>query len=484
MQTRLIELLKNSVSSIVLDGETDYLIEKNRALNDFYPVFLSVLRHRPSLIDSLRNQLNPRLAEIFGTNLNLKQQFLEFSRSQAPADEIESTLNRAIVPTLGFLESEAGSTDPEAIVHLLDQHMPDIQAALPEWAAALLAGLGVNTTAGQTIHQAPELYEEVPEQKRSPWVPILIFIILALLLAFLFKACSDRNEEEVPVTQAAATEPAYLQVNTGSNGDLVTCQLYLNNPAYTDILQTEVKRIFNHPTGCGVNSASNYHSEFIDQDVIPTALKILKDVPNTNMTWMGEQIAIQSTNPADAQRVANQLRPLAKNMTITVQQDLDVQTVTPATTTAAQALAVINPDNIQALDVATALNLEAIHFESASSTVPEANQPILDQAAALIQRAPHVHLTIKGHTDAVGSNEANNLLSLRRAEAVRDYLVQRGVDPSQLQAVGYGQQQPMEPNATPEGQFQNRRIEFEVLNTETGVVRAVDDQGIVEKKAE
>ncbi len=48
MQTRLIELLKNSVSSIVLDGETDYLIEKNRALNDFYPVFLSVLRHRPS----------------------------------------------------------------------------------------------------------------------------------------------------------------------------------------------------------------------------------------------------------------------------------------------------------------------------------------------------------------------------------------------------------------------------------------------------
>ena len=75
-------------------------------------------------------------------------------------------------------------------------------------------------------------------------------------------------------------------------------------------------------------------------------------------------------------------------------------------------------------------------------------------------------------------------MSLRRAEAVRDYLVQRGVDPSQLQAVGYGQQQPMEPNATPEGQFQNRRIEFEVLNTETGVVRAVDDQGIVEKKAE
>jgi len=105
-----------------------------------------------------------------------------------------------------------------------------------------------------------------------------------------------------------------------------------------------------------------------------------------------------------------------------------------------------------------------------------ANKSILDQAAALIKRAPQVHLTVKGHTDAVGSAEKNKALSQKRAQAVVDYLVKQGVDPAQLQAMGYGSQQPVADNATLEGQFKNRRIEFEVLNTETGVVREVGEQ--------
>ncbi|CPS62320.1 Uncharacterised protein [Mycobacteroides abscessus] len=44
-----------------------------------------------------------------------------------------------------------------------------------------------------------------------------------------------------------------------------------------------------------------------------------------------------------------------------------------------------------------------------------------------------------------------------------------------------GEDQPVEPNATPAGQFQNRRVTFEVVNTETGIVREVDDEGVVEK---
>ena len=54
-------------------------------------------------------------------------------------------------------------------------------------------------------------------------------------------------------------------------------------------------------------------------------------------------------------------------------------------------------------------------------------------------------------------------------------------NPAQLQAVGMGEDQPVEPNATPAGQFQNRRVTFEVVNTETGIVREVDDEGVVEK---
>ena len=60
-------------------------------------------------------------------------------------------------------------------------------------------------------------------------------------------------------------------------------------------------------------------------------------------------------------------------------------------------------------------------------------------------------------------------------------MVAKGVDPSKLQAQGFGQDQPVADNATKEGQFKNRRIEFEVINTETGTVREVDNNGVEEK---
>ena len=61
-----------------------------------------------------------------------------------------------------------------------------------------------------------------------------------------------------------------------------------------------------------------------------------------------------------------------------------------------------------------------------------------------------------------------------------DYLIGKGVDPAQLRAVGMGQEKPAAENATEEGRFKNRRIEFEVLNKDTGVARTVDEQGVKE----
>ena len=73
-------------------------------------------------------------------------------------------------------------------------------------------------------------------------------------------------------------------------------------------------------------------------------------------------------------------------------------------------------------------------------------------------------------------------MTQERAQAVVDYLVSRGVNPGQLQAIGFGSEQPIAANATPEGQFKNRRIEFEVLNVDTGTVRSVEDAGVTEQK--
>ncbi|WP_445660446.1 OmpA family protein [Acinetobacter sp. F16] len=491
MNINLIDLLKQKVSAIVLEGETEYLSEKSQALSSFFPILLALFKSKPELIGNLQSQLNPRLSDIFATHPDLKQQFLEQVSGTVPTGTIESTLNHSIAPTLGFLESEAGSSEPSAIAHLIETHWPAVSSALPHWAPALLSALGISIASGHALHQAPavEPYRAVEEKKKSGFLlPLIAFIILAALLALMFKACSDKKETEpassVPA-QTATSEPAKLQLSTGSTGDLTTCQLYSGNASYIDILQKDIKQIFNHNIGCGVETNASYHTEFIDQDAIPSVLKLVKDVPNASLTWMGDQLSIQTANPADAEQLAARIQPLVKNMTVMTQaasaasEPVDNTTaISAGNISAEKALAEINPDNIRALDIATALNMQIINFDTASSNIPDANKSILDQAAALIQRASQVHLTIKGHTDAMGDVAANKALSQKRAQAVADYLVKQGVDPAQLQAVGYGSEQPVADNATPEGQFKNRRIEFEVLNTETGVAREVNEQGV------
>ena len=491
MNINLIDLLKQKVSAIVLEGETEYLSEKSQALSSFFPILLALFKSKPELIGNLQSQLNPRLSDIFATHPDLKQQFLEQISGTVPTGTIESTLNHSIAPTLGFLESEAGSSEPSAIAHLIETHWPAVSSALPHWAPALLSALGVSIAAGHALHQAPavEPYRAVEEKKKSSFLlPLIAFIILAALLALMFKACSDKKETEPAsgvATQTATSEPAKLQLSTGSTGDLTTCQLYSGNASYIDILQKDIKQIFNHNIGCGVETNASYHTEFIDQDAIPSVLKLVKGVPNASLTWMGDQLSIQSANPADAEQLAAKIQPLVKNMTVMTQaasaasKPVDNTTaISAGNISAEKALAEINPDNIRALDIATALNMQIINFDTASSNIPDANKSILDQAAALIKRASQVHLTVKGHTDAMGDVAANKALSQKRAQAVVDYLVKQGVDPAQLQAVGYGSEQPVADNATAEGQFKNRRIEFEVLNTETGVAREVNEQGV------
>jgi len=72
-------------------------------------------------------------------------------------------------------------------------------------------------------------------------------------------------------------------------------------------------------------------------------------------------------------------------------------------------------------------------------------------------------LRIEGHADATGSREKNQELSNQRAEAVKRYLIQSGIEPNRLQTMGYGDSRPIADNSTDEGRKLNRRIEFVIL---------------------
>jgi len=80
-----------------------------------------------------------------------------------------------------------------------------------------------------------------------------------------------------------------------------------------------------------------------------------------------------------------------------------------------------------------------------------------------MKERPDVRVQITGHTDAIGSDESNMALSMRRAEAVKTYLVNRGIAADRLITVGKGEAQPIDTNDTDIGRARNRRIEFTIL---------------------
>lgn len=135
-----------------------------------------------------------------------------------------------------------------------------------------------------------------------------------------------------------------------------------------------------------------------------------------------------------------------------------------ATQKASAALGALKP-GFTGKELAGALNLNIINFASTSAQLPSDSYPFLNQAAAAIKAAPSgTVLEIDGHTDNTGDAASNLQLSQQRADAVRDYLVQQGVDPTGLHSKAYGDTRPVASNDTEQGKFRNRRIEFTVAN--------------------
>ncbi|ULQ57040.1 OmpA family protein [Flavihumibacter rivuli] len=108
-------------------------------------------------------------------------------------------------------------------------------------------------------------------------------------------------------------------------------------------------------------------------------------------------------------------------------------------------------------------NASNVQFVTGSAALTAAAKKELDKAARILnEEYPQLKVEIGGHTDNTGKAELNQTLSQKRAEAVKAYLVKKGVVADRLNAVGYGQDQPVADNANAAGRAQNRRVEFKV----------------------
>ncbi|MBN1957704.1 MAG: OmpA family protein [Desulfuromonadales bacterium] len=104
-----------------------------------------------------------------------------------------------------------------------------------------------------------------------------------------------------------------------------------------------------------------------------------------------------------------------------------------------------------------------VSFDFNSAKIKSTFQSSLNKIADIMSRYPATQITVVGHTDSVGSEQYNLELSLRRANAVADYLMMRGVARSRLGTEGRGELEPIADNGTAEGRAQNRRVEIFVV---------------------
>lgn len=108
--------------------------------------------------------------------------------------------------------------------------------------------------------------------------------------------------------------------------------------------------------------------------------------------------------------------------------------------------------------------LTGIKFNSSRSTFKNASYVLMDDVVSVMNEYPGINVRIAGHTDSQGAEENNQKLSEKRANAVMNYLVSKGISPTRLRSVGFGEVSPIADNNTAAGRAENRRVEFSVIN--------------------
>lgn len=103
-----------------------------------------------------------------------------------------------------------------------------------------------------------------------------------------------------------------------------------------------------------------------------------------------------------------------------------------------------------------------ILFDVDSAALRPESRSTLRDLSTNLQRYPDELVDVQGHTDSTGTAEHNQVLSERRANSVRDYLIDNGVASRNITAVGYGETRPKSSNSTPEGRQANRRVEIHI----------------------
>ncbi len=169
---------------------------------------------------------------------------------------------------------------------------------------------------------------------------------------------------------------------------------------------------------------------------------------------------------AEAQRVAQEKEALAKAEAERVAKEkAEAERLSEEKVLAEQlALAVkVSEAKVAKEKIDEAFSLTSLSFKLNSMELTDESQVLLKRTAELMKEHGNFHYEIQGHTDSSGKEKHNVELSQKRADKVKEYLIEQGIDGAILSAQGLGSAQPIATNDTEEGRLKNRRVVFEIV---------------------
>lgn len=194
------------------------------------------------------------------------------------------------------------------------------------------------------------------------------------------------------------------------------------------------------------------------------------DLPaTTHLAYLAQQRA------ATAQELANQR---ATEQTLTVAAAERDQALSIAAARRDQALPVASTEGSGKPGATTEQGLQSLAgFSTGAAKIPTNAMPKIDELATTLKNNPGQNVVIEGHTDNAGSPDYNQALAMKRAEAVRNALVSRGIDPSRIAVRSAGEENPLANNDTGLGRWENRSAQVIVGDTGAGMVGSSQGAG-------
>lgn len=289
----------------------------------------------------------------------------------------------------------------------------------------------------------------------------------------------DSDEDKDGLTKSLelkiGTDPNNKDTDQDKLSDGDEINLYKTNPLDKDSDSDKIsdfEEIIRYNTDPNSIDTDGDNIDDLDEIDIYKSDPLLKDTDNDHITD-GYEINVYKTNPANKDTDADRLNdndeihtfntdPLNKDSD--GDTSLDGDEVYKFKTNPLKFDSVyIDKKNVQnnsQIPIFKSFILEGVNFKSDQAEILPESEPILKQTLQKLEDDPTLRIVIRGYTDSVGNAEYNKKLSLDRAQAVRIWLVKKGIDALRIKAVGLGESHPIADNNTPEGREKNRRIEI------------------------